>query len=156
MVVFKYFFPLFLLHCHKPLIVSFQSPKVRESPRNLDSWTINISISWDQTSLRNMWGRRGIKGSWKQCNFVVFVLRGLSVPLMRWMMATHSSKYNALFLRVKKFRHVEIYQIPAQMKEIKHFYEQRFLHQFQGFYFTSIWMITQRTGENIYALFWEL
>lgn len=41
-----------------------------------------------------------------------------------------------------------------QNKEIKHFYEQTFLNQFQGSNFTSTRIIIQKTGEeNIYDHF---
>lgn len=41
-----------------------------------------------------------------------------------------------------------------QKKEIKHFYEQTFLNQFQGSDFTSTGIITQKMGkENIYDSF---
>lgn len=154
MVFFKYFFPLFL-HCHKPLIVSFQSSKVRESPRNLERQSLGVQSLGTRLHLGTREGEEVLRVPESNATLLCLYWEGSQYHSCGgWWLLTHQNIMH--YSWVKKFRHVEIYQILAQMKEIKHSYEQRFLHQFQGFYFTSIWMITQRTGENIYALFWEL
>lgn len=61
---------------------------------------------------------------------------------------------NLHFFELKSSDMSRYIQRLIQKKEIKHFYEQTFLNQFQGSNFTSTGIITQKTGEeNIYDSF---